>query len=224
MEDFLVLFFQEIERKEIDREWLAKFYHPQATMTWIEGIIQTRFENRDLIVDSYVRRYQDLSISHAIRTVVADKSLVHPEAVLGGTITVNIRIEKDAPRQIKYMIEWVKAVESGLFDISIIKECFWIIDARPLYHWPEKLLPHEIRALQEAEERRKRAEFEALQEQLHLAAEEKKRRKEAGELADDEEDEEEDEGDDEGEEDEAVEGDQPAPDATGAAESKDGDA
>jgi hypothetical protein len=50
------------------------------------------------------------------------------------------------------------------------------------------------------------------------------KRKEAGELADEDEDEEDDEGDDEGEEDEAVEGEQPAADATGVAESKDGDA
>lgn len=64
IEDFLIMFFREIERKEIDREWLAKFYHPQATMTWIEGIIQTRFENRDLIIDSYVVRH--LSVQFAV--------------------------------------------------------------------------------------------------------------------------------------------------------------
>lgn len=99
------------------------------------------------------------------------------------------------------MMEWTRAVESGLFDVCIAKELFWIADARPLYHWPEKLLPHEIRALQEAEELKKRKELEALQEEARLAAEELKRRKEAGEVVSDD-DEEEDEGEDEEEEEE----------------------
>ncbi len=54
IEDFLYFFFQELEQKEKNIEWISKFYHSDATMTWIEGAIQTKFETRDLIVDSYV--------------------------------------------------------------------------------------------------------------------------------------------------------------------------
>lgn len=54
IEDFLIMFFRDAERKEKDIEWLAKFYHPEASMTWIEGITQTLFEKRDNIIDSYV--------------------------------------------------------------------------------------------------------------------------------------------------------------------------
>lgn len=56
IEDFLIMLFRELERKERSIEWMGKFYHPDATMTWIDGITQTRFEKKENIVDSYLVR------------------------------------------------------------------------------------------------------------------------------------------------------------------------
>jgi hypothetical protein len=74
-------------------------------------------------------------------------------------------------------------VETGtfcLFDIQILKEYFWTIDARPLYHWAEKLLPFEEAELEE----KRRKEQEELDAKLKKEQEEN------------EEDEDEDAGDD----------------------------
>lgn len=103
------------------------------------------------------------------------------------------------------MVEWVRAVESGLFDIMIMKEFFWVADARPLYHWPEKLLPYEERLIQEREEAKKRKEMEELQAQLR-GQEEESQLEDSQEGDEDDEDEEDEDDNEEGDEDGVLNG------------------
>lgn len=52
--DFYEEFYRELQRKDRDVDWLRKFYHPDANMTWIEGVTQTKFLSRTAIIDSYL--------------------------------------------------------------------------------------------------------------------------------------------------------------------------
>jgi len=186
-----------------------KLLSSEASMTYIEGVIQNRYDTRDKILQSYMMRYDGLKAEHQILGVAVD--LNPPKGILcSATVTTSVKIEADDARTVKQMYEWVRATElNSPFDIIIKREFFWVTDARPLYHWPEKLLDYEERALREAEEEKKRQEYETLQVRLRLMEEAKKKAAElkAAQQAKGEEDEEEEyEDEEEYEEGEAEEG------------------
>lgn len=53
------------------------------------------------------------------------------------------------------MFEWVKEqVPQSPHSIAILKEVLVVIDARPLYHWPEMMLDFEVKAVVDAEAQR----------------------------------------------------------------------
>lgn len=62
--DFYEEFYRELERKDRDLDWLRKFYHPDASMTWIEGVTQSKFLSRAAIIDSYVVKILLLHVRH----------------------------------------------------------------------------------------------------------------------------------------------------------------
>lgn len=67
--DFCEALLAEIGRKDREIRWLTSYYHPQASMTYIEGLIQNQYDSRDKILQSYMVRAYSIIYNNIIANV-----------------------------------------------------------------------------------------------------------------------------------------------------------